>query len=248
MPRDRVAELRDALVRIRRAWPKDDVQIVTERSRSVPGPRSLLPVSWWTRQAAADDLTYWADVAEAERVIPPTGGAPGDAMATAGRLLAHVDALAAWQWGGEAAHDLGKAARALEAMTAPPRPAVKLGPCPVEVVDPDDTRRPCGTEVRADTENASDVRCPGCLTVDTAEGWARRMKVEPVPVTADVLAVRLLAVGVRTSTTGVRLRSLRGSLPNPVGYDKRGRALYDTAACLAAVVARERHARPAAGG
>ena len=135
----------------------------------------------------------------------------------------------------------------LEELTSPPRPAVLLGPCPVEVVDEDGTRRPCGTDVRADTERASDVRCPGCLTVDTAEGWARRMKVEPVPVTADVLAVRLLAVGVRTTATGVRMRALRGSLPSPVGYDKRGRALYDTAACLAAVVARERHAKTDAG-
>lgn len=246
MPRDRTTELRDSLVRIRRAWPKDDAPSVTERSRSVPGPRSLLPVSWWTRQAVADDLAYWADVAETEGVIPPSG-VPGDAMVTAGRLLGHVDELAAWQWCGEAAHDLGKAARALEAMTAPPRPAVKLGPCPVEVVDPDGTRRLCGNEVRADVENASDVECAACFTVDTAEGWARRMKVEPVPVTADVLATRLLTVGVRTTATGVRLRALRGSLPGPVGYDKRGRALYDTAACLAAVVARERHAGTDAG-
>ena len=245
MTRDRAEDLRDALVRIRRAWPKDDAAAVTERSRQVPGPRTLLPVQWWTRQAIADDLTYWAQVASENRMTPPCRFS--DVVGVAGHLLANADVLGAWEWGGELTRDMSRNARVLDEMTRPPRPAVLLGPCPVEVVDPDGTRRPCGAEVRADIERASDVECGGCLTVDTAEGWARRMKVEPVPVTADVLAVRLLAVGVRTTATGVRMRALRGSLPSPVGYDKRGRALYDTAACLAAVVARERHAKTDAG-
>ena len=230
-------KLRDVLVRIRRAWPRQDEPRVTERSRQVPGPRVPLPAGWLTRDTVAGDLDYWADVAENNGVTPYRDGR--DVIATAGHLLANVDALAAWEWAPELLHDLARGARLLEELTSPPRPAVLLGPCPVEVVDEDGTRRPCGTDVRADTERASDVRCPGCLTVDTAEGWARRMGAASGPVTAEVLAKRLLAVGVRTTATGVRMRSMRGSLPNPVGYDTRGRALYDPTACLAAVVNRQ---------
>ena len=238
--------MRDALVRIRRAWGKEDAPRVTERSRQVPGPVTPLPGSWWTRQAVADDLAYWADAAQHARVIPARDDV--EASATAGHLLVNVDALAGWEWAVEVALDLARGARALELLTRPARPAVKLGPCPVEVVAPDGTRRACGVEVRADVERASDVSCTGCGTVDTAEGWARRMGASTGPVTAEVLAQRLLALGVRTTATGVRLRSRRGSLPSPVGYDRRGRALYDAAACLAAVTAREkRHAGPPAG-
>ena len=236
-------KLRDSLVRVRRAWPKPDAPRVTGRSRQAPGSRAPVPGSWWIRQAVEGDLARWCDAAEHATITPRRETTDRGVVGGAGYLLRHVDALAEWGWADELALDLARAARALEELTDPARPAVKLGPCPVEVVDPDGTRRPCGAEVRADVDAASDVRCPSCLTVDTAEGWARRMRVESGPVTAEVLAVRLLAVGVRTSAEGVRLRASRGSLPAPVGRDGRGRALYDTAACLAAVVARERHAK-----
>lgn len=241
-----VEKLRDSLGRIRRAWPKDDAVGVNAHSRQVPGPRTLLQAAWLIRDAVEGGLTYWADVAHEHRVTPRRDDRTVEG--TTAHLLANVDALASWEWAVEMADELAMDARRLEELTNPPRPAVRLGPCPVEVVDLDGTRRPCGAEVRADVDRASDVKCGGCLTVDTAEGWARRMRVDPGHVTAEVLAQRLLAVGVRTTATGVRLRALRGSLPGPVGYDKRGRALYDTAACLAAVLAGERHARDAAGG
>lgn len=237
MTRDPVEKMRDALVRIRRAWPKPDAPQVTERSRQVPSSKAPLPPSWFTRQSVADDVAFWADAAANARVIPARKSRT--VMDTAGHLLRHVDALPAWEWADEVERDLSLGARFLEELTNPPRPAVLLGPCPVEVVAEDGLRGPCGAPVRADVEDASDVRCPNCLTVDTAEGWARRMGVDSGPVTADVLASRLLAVGVRTTANGVRLRSLRGSLPKPVGRDKKGRPLYDTAACLAACLAGE---------
>ena len=141
-------KLRDVLVRIRRAWPRQDEPRVTERSRQVPGPRVPLPAGWLTRDTVAGDLDYWADVAENNGVVPYRDGR--DVVATAGHLLANVDALAAWEWADELTHDLARGARLLEELTSPPRPAVLLGPCPVEVVDEDGTRRPCGADVRAE--------------------------------------------------------------------------------------------------
>ena len=94
MSGDVEGKLRDVLVRIRRAWPRQDEPRVTERSRQVPGPRVPLPAGWLTRDTVAGDLDYWADVAENDGVVPYRDGR--DVVATAGHLLANVDALAAW--------------------------------------------------------------------------------------------------------------------------------------------------------
>lgn len=237
------ADLTTALATIRRAWPREDDPATTRGRRRPPGPRLPGGPGITIRTACAQDLQYWVRAADGDGVAPlPADGLGHDVTAYTGHLLSHARALSGWDYAERMAAELTDHARALEQLTKPPEPTVRLGPCPREIVRPDDTREACGGIVRASTGKPSDVRCPGCGHIDTVEGWQRAIVGELGHVTAEDLAVRLRAIGIRTSADGVRMRVRRGSIPDPVGTDERGRHLWDAEAVLVALMAREKRA------
>lgn len=235
------ADLRDLLTRCRKAWRRPDAHVEPARTSRQHGPRSLLRHSWVVRQSVTQDVAFWlhaaldADLVDlGEQRIDAT-----DVEAMCSAMLPAARAISGWEHAETMAAELDDAVRALERLTRDRRPAVQLGECTVELVGADGERRPCGGEVRADVDRASDVRCPRCHTVDTIEGWQRRIVGQVGPVTADRLVVILRGVGIRTTSAGIRQRVIRGSIPKPIDVDERGRNLYDATAVLRALMARE---------
>ena len=234
------ATIRDHLVRITRAWKRDDAPGTGNPPAPGYAPRIPLDNAWLTRRAAVEDLAFWVHATDdAGYRILVDNIEPGDVEAYARHLLAHAAALSGWEYAGRLAADLRRTAEGLERITADPKPAVLLGPCPVEVVNADGEREPCGHELRAGHANLDDVRCSRCRTIDTVEGWQRRIIGDGERATADELASRLRALGIRTTATGVRLRAQRGSIPAPIGTDDRGRRIYDVQRTMRAIMARE---------
>lgn len=236
------AQLRDALTRIRRAWPKPDAVQPRERTHRPAGPRVPVSAAWLARRSVVEDLAFWVQAAREDGLAEPEPGRTvdlGDPADCARHLLPHVRALSGWQYADRMLGELLDAVAVLEQLTRPPKPAVLLGPCPVEVPGADGGRGECGGEVRADVDRASDVRCPQCRTVDTIEGWQRRMVGSLGHVTADRLAEVLRRFGIRTTAAGIRQRVHRKSIPSHVDKDAKGRLLYDAEATLAALMAKE---------
>lgn len=235
------AAIRDACVRIRRAWVREDAPLSRERRERTPGPSVPLDGAWIIRRTVVEELAYWAHAALDDGALsnPPSPIALGDPLATSGALLADARRLSGWAYGERCAYDLGRVAERIEGLTRDEPPAVLLGPCPVEVVGPDDERTPCGADVRADLDHASDVVCPRCGTVDTVEGWRRRMAADLGHVTAEELARHLRRIGVRTTARGLQQRAHRGTIPAPIGRDDAGRSLWDAEAVMRAFIARE---------
>lgn len=236
------ADLTDALVRIRRAWKRPDAEQERSGGKRPHGPRIPIDLAWFDRTSVAQDIAFWvqaANEAGTARVADDERIDLGNVDQCAGHLLRHAKALSGWEHAERMAWELERAARSIEALTRAPKPRVPLGACPVEIVATDGTREPCGGEVRADVDKASDVKCPRCGTVDTIEWWQRRILGEVGPVTADGLAVVLRRVGIRTSAAGIRQRVHRGSILPTSARDEQGRMLFDPVQVLAGLAARE---------
>ena len=86
-----------------------------------------------------------------------------------------------WAYGERLAYELYQHAHQIRALTSPP-PAPLLGECPV-TIGVDGERVTCGTRVRANPGKDGEIRCRGCGTKDTIDGWLLRIVGTNRPVT-----------------------------------------------------------------
>lgn len=231
-------ELRADLTSIRRDWRRPDVD-QGEVTRAMPGSTVLLTSAKMTRMAVQQDLRYWVHALMDDEIGPePDGLDLSDVVGMCRHLLQGVREASGWAFVQRYASEVHEHALAMRRLTH--REGVMLtDSCPVEVVV-GDLRRPCGSVVRMDLEHPSDVRCAGCQTSDTIEGWQRRIVGELGPEPASALVPRLRHIGLRVTESTLRQWAARGVIPGPVGEDDRGRGLYDPRSTMEALLARER--------
>lgn len=236
-------QIADALRTIRRAWPRHDNPPPPAQRRRPPGPRTPGGPGATLRASIWHDLHYWTRALNNDGIWPlPAEGVTSDIPAITAHLAAGARAISGWEYAPTMADDLSRDAHELDTLTRPPEPAIRLGPCPREVVTTDDRREPCGAIVRAHIDKPSDVRCPGCGHTDTIEGWQRLIVEETPLATADELARRLTRVGIRTTPDGIRMRVKRGVIPGPIDTDEQGRNLWHAEAVVGALLRREQRA------
>lgn len=232
--------LRASLTSIRRDWRRPDLP--SDGGRGRLGCTSPIPSSQLTRMSIQQDIAFWVQAAinEPDGCLDGYGktvdlGVVPDMCAA---LLGGIRNLSGWAYAKRMAGELEDDASALHRLTHDE--GVLLGPCPVEIPHLGDEKpRPCGRDVRAHLDRPSDVRCPGCGTKDTIEGWQRRM-VGNQPVTEHELAQRLIWLGRRVMPATIRQWVSRGIIPPPEGQDEQGRSLYSPEATMRALMARER--------
>lgn len=226
-------------------WHEDDVPATRGGSRPVLGPRVLIPASWLTRASIRQDLAYWVHAALGDYLAEPPDGVSidlGDPVACARHLSAHARELSGWRWAGDLVADLRRDAEALRQLTTAPEPGTWLGDCPREILDRDGHTTVCGGHIRAEASTDT-ITCPRCRHTDSVVMWHRIIVGALEPMTDTALARYLRRLGVRTTALGIRHRVARGSLPGAVGQTAGGRDLYDAAAAVAVLIAREvRHA------
>ena len=236
------ADLRDSLVRIRRAWTHEDDPRAGRGSSGArpPGPKTPGGTSFLVRTAITQDVHYWTKVADEEHIAPIEDQLDGaDIQAMCSHLVRHAKALSGWAYATRMLDELRQHARALEDLTRPPAERIPLGHCPRE--RPDGST--CGAMVRASVDAASDVRCPGCRHSDTIEAWQRIMVGSLDPETAPELVARLRGIGIRITERGITQWRWRGVIPNPIG-ERDGQPTWDVEAVIGALMLRE-HKRQA---
>lgn len=241
--------LRAALHTIRRCWTYNDQPSDAPHRGS---PRSIIPggVPTQVRTACVQDLRFWVAAAvDAGIGEPPDWVAretdQDDVPRLCGRPPGEVRDLSEWDSVARFESEMVEHAWALRQLTVPPTRLVHIGVCPVQVpaLAGDGHRegsRDCGAVVAADPKRPEKVRCKGCGTVDTVEGWQRRMVGKAWPERASALGVRLRRIGITANPALIRKWASRQEIPAHVGVDAEGFSLYDPAAVVAALINRER--------
>lgn len=248
--------IRTALATIRRHWAgtRNPAKRVGVGARSMPAsrlPGSADAIS--LRAEVTADLAFWvhalADqypdaVDEAllttRRVPVPTltftttwidvRDVPGridlaDIPATC-ELLSNL-ATTASGWG-EHAHrmwaELEEHAEAVKQLAAPPvRETMPIGECE------------CGTIVRAKAHDPGNIKCRGCTTVDTLDGWIIRIVGnEPLVTAEQLIPILHKRMGIVASRAVIRGWKHRGVIHSS-GTDAHGRTVYDRKAVFAAL-------------
>lgn len=236
---DRAESLLDLLTSIRRDWPRPD--IARDETRGRLGATVPISAAAMARMAIQQDIAFWVQAALSgpDKCLPDPEATIdlADVVGMCRYLLQHVRKLSGWEYVGRMERELAAHAHILHRLTHEPGVLLTRS-CPVERMAPSGERAPCGAEVRAWPDRPSDVRCPGCATRDTIEGWQRRV-VGDEPVTAEELAKRLVWLGRRVTGVTVRQWVSRGLIPHAVSSDEQGRALYDPARTMRALMARE---------
>ena len=180
------------------AFLDDHPDVTPTRKREVPLP-TLTYTTTWTKidEPAPLDLT--------------------DVLSMCSYLSAAAPLLAVWQFGEAMWSDVRKDARAARRLAMPPvRETMPLGECSV-----------CGEVVRAKIHDPGNIKCKGCGTTDTVDGWIIRLVGTDGPVTAEQLVPILRRrLGISTSRATIR-KWVQRHVIFTCGTDERGRALFN---------------------
>lgn len=156
-------------------------------------------------------------------------------------LTVHVRWLTGHELGPTAAEVLATAAARARAVVDPPRrTSVRVGECPVRITpEGESTTVECGTPVYVKPGRKADVKCKGCGTTDTVDGWLVRITGRQRLVTAPELCKLLhRRLGLRVKPVGVRTWVHRGLIV-AASKDDTGRDLFDFRDVALALMRRE---------
>lgn len=240
-PADVADGIRRALATIRKHWPHTfDPPTSSGSGGGRDVPDSKLPgndTAISLRAEVTRDLAYWVhafadDHPEAlEDWSASRGSIDALDVEHACRFLTrHAGALGVWSFGNRLWAELDTLAREVRALAAPPlRDTMPLGECPE-----------CETVVRAKAHDPGNIKCRGCGTTDTIDGWILRIVGNEPTVTAEQLVPILhKRMGIVTSPSTIRTWVDRGVIPQASDPDDPGRAKFDRKAVFAALTMRE---------
>jgi hypothetical protein len=231
--------IRRELATIRRYWPHTFDPPSSAGSSGTGVPDSKMPsndTAISLRAEVTRDLAYWLHAfadehpAALDDWTASRGSIDALDVAHACRFLTrHADDLGAWSFGNRLWSELDTLAREVKAVAAPPaRDTMALGACPE-----------CETVVRAKAHDPGSIRCAGCGTTDTIDGWIIRVVGNEPLVTAEQLVPILhKRMGIVVSQAGIRQWVARKVIPQD-SVDERGRARFDRKAVFAALMMRE---------
>lgn len=232
-PPDDATRIRQACWTIETSWsamlpkaPKATTAGTIGRTQTTPLPIPVHTLD--TRRQALMDLAFYAAMILDRRELATSLDAD-NAPQLARFITTHADWLADTEEGPEAVESLGKWARAVDHIVAPPaRDAIPLGDCPLTVAV-DGSAEPCGGRVRAFADRAF-ARCNRCGTEDTIIWWESRILGDAtanVHADAIALAAHLSRVYYRiVPPSTIRSWASKGLLERH-GKDDKGRTLYD---------------------
>lgn len=174
-PADIAHGIRRELATIRRHWPHTFDPPNTSAGGGAHGvPDSRFPgndTAISLRAEVIRDLAFWLDSyirthddAYRELIDEWHTINAGDVIRTCRFLTAQADDLSRWEFGNRLWAELTTLAREVRDLASPKiRDTIALGECE------------CGTIVRAKAHDPGNIKCHGCSTTDTIDGWTLRI-------------------------------------------------------------------------
>lgn len=227
-PRDVADGIRRELATIRRHWPHTfDPPSTTTGGGSRDVPDSKLPsndTAISLRAEVTRDLAFWVDAfirahpdAHAELLTEWHTIDSSDVDRTCRYLAHHATQLGAWTSGPRLWAELETLAREVRQVAAPPvRDTMPIGECPE-----------CGTVVRAKAHDPGNIRCKGCGTTDTIDGWIIRVVGnEPLVTAEQLIPILHKRMGIVATRARIRAWKARGVI-SAAEEDESGRTRYD---------------------
>ena len=237
-PADLETSIRASVKTIIDAFPIQPSTPVGSTGRSTPGSRPPMPLEALSlAEELHRDLRFWVQalvedhpegVPDGERIHL------GDDHQALTHLAREAKWASGWAYGERLAYELYQHAHQIRALTSPP-PAPLLGECPV-TIGVDGERVTCGTRVRASPGKDGEIRCRGCGTKDTIDGWLLRIVGTNRPVTIPQLVpIIRRGTGVSFSERTLRRWHKEGRIRAVAGTE--GKPRFDRRDALAAAVA-----------
>ena len=234
-PADIAAGITQALADIRRHWKGTENpprRSLSGGARSVPAsrfPTSVDAIS--VRAETTRDLAFWVHVIVDEH---PASLDEWDTIDCTDvhrmcRFLTEQASWASkWEHGNRMWGELFERAQDVRNIAAPRvRDTMPIGECE------------CGSTVRAKAHDPGNIKCKGCGTVDTLDGWIIRIVGNEPLVTAHQLVPLLhKRMGLVVSPATLRTWTRRHVI-YPAGTDVAGRTLYDRKAVYLALANRD---------
>lgn len=240
---EREACIRRPLALIRKAWPLEPSAPSGGGGHSAPGSRIPTNVDALTTSAAiTHDLAYWCRALledHPEGFGEQQSLSMHDVPAMIEHLIREARWASGWSQGWEMQSYLAELAHDASLIAWPrARGEIPLGECPV-TVGVDGEVVVCSTTVRATAENPGEVKCRGCGTTDTIDGWILRIVGDEPLVTAEQLVPILhKRLGVIVKPGAIRMWKNRGEITS-AGVDDKGRDLFDRQHAFVVVTRRE---------
>jgi hypothetical protein len=224
--------IRTELATIRRHWPHTFNPPTSQGAGSRDTPASRFPgndAAISLRAEVTRDLAFWV---HAYIDNHPDGLGDwvtidaADVPRTCRYLTDQAPHLARWQHGNRLWSELTTLAREVRMLANPPRrDSMPIGECPE-----------CTTVVRAKAHDPGNIKCRGCGTTDTIDGWIIRIVGNEPLVTADQLVPILhKRLGINPTRATIRQWVARGVIPQD-GLDAHGRAMFDRKAVFHALI------------
>ena len=180
------------------------------------------------RREVTEQLNAWCRLVVEERdlrVAIPDGL---DAKAMCVFLERHARWMSGHEAGPDCADEMHEWARKVQRLAVPRRREwLSIGTCPVRIAC-DGEAIACGTQVRIYPDHPGDIRCAGCGTTDTLDGWVLKMVGSEGPFTAVQLLPHLhRRMGIVVKPSAIRVWVKRGVIRPPVCRTESGENLYD---------------------
>lgn len=183
----------------------DDANLIPTRTIRVPVPTLTVTTTWTELREPATLDTT-------------------DVVAMCLILEQHAAWLSGWEHGNRLWDELITLAREVRNLASPPRrETMPIGDCD------------CGTPVRAKAHDPGNIKCRGCGTTDTIDGWIIRIVGnEPLVTTSQLVPILHRRLGVVASRFTISRWIDRGII-HASGRDDHGRPLFDRKAVFAAL-------------
>lgn len=182
------------------------VALAPTTSRRVPVPTLTVTTSWVTiEEPGTLDCSSTPDMCD--------------------WLTRHAKTISGWEWGNRLWWELTTLAREVRDLAAPPvKDTMPIGEC--------DT---CATVVRAKVDDPGNIKCRGCGTTDTIDGWIIRIVGnEPLVTAEQLIPILRKRMGIVVARGTIRSWVSRGVIHQD-SVDARGRGLFDRKAVFHAL-------------
>lgn len=211
------------LATIRKWWPHtfDPPRSTGAGSRDTPAsrfPGNDTAIS--LRAEVTHDLAFWVHALVDDQPEALGQGETvrcDDVPEMARFLTSEARWISGWEHGNRIWDELRTLAKEVRDVAAPPvRDTMPIGECP-----------DCHTVVRAKAHDPGNIKCKGCGTTDTIDGWIIRVVGNEPLVTAEQL-VPILHKRMGIVATRARIRAWKArEVIVGAGEDEAGRTLYD---------------------